>query len=109
MAGDGLRDSCSFIVALSIRTNYVCERRTCLNGPDGGATPPISTNILEIRDQRSEIRIKKPFIPISDLRSPISIQPMRIHYKRNRRPQLAETLQYRANDHIRVPSVRVID
>jgi translation initiation factor IF-3 len=34
---------------------------------------------------------------------------MRIHYKRNRRPQLAETLQYRANDHIRVPSVRVID
>lgn len=34
---------------------------------------------------------------------------MRIHYKRNRRPQQDLGLQYRANDHIRVPSVRVID
>lgn len=34
---------------------------------------------------------------------------MRIHYKRNRRPQQDLGLQYRANDHIRVPNVRVID
>lgn len=34
---------------------------------------------------------------------------MRIHYRRNRKPQFDAGLQYRANDSIRVPNVRVVD
>lgn len=34
---------------------------------------------------------------------------MRIHYRRNRRPQLDLGKQFRANDAIRVPEVRVVD